>query len=634
VKDRIDIVEVIGESVALKKRRSYYTGLCPFHPHVNNTPSFVVWPDSRAWKCFGQCNTGGDVFAFVMKKEGVDFSEALGLLARRAGVELRPRSPEQSAQDERNARLRELLAEAATYYHNLLLHAPEAAAARQHILDRGLNVLTVQKFQLGYALNSWDALGAYLAGKGVEAGDLIEAGLVVEREGGRAAGVYDRFRDRLMIPIYDAGGKIAGFGARALKPTDVPKFLNSPQTPLFDKGRTLYGLALARKSIRESETAVIVEGYMDVMAAHQAGFANVVSPMGVALSEHQIRTLVRYGRRIVLALDADTAGDQATLRGLTVARESLDRDYQPVFDPRGLIRTEGRLKADMRVVTLPPGKDPDEVILARPDDWRELVAAAQPIVEYVMRALAAGRSLDDPKTKAEIADAVLPIIGDVNDPVERSDYVQRLARFLKVDPRALLEKRLPARAKRRPAAAPAPDPAAEESEAPTARPSPEAASARLEAYCLGALARRPEWLYQADRRLQTLGLDHLAEDDFGEAAHRAIFRAVKNALAQEQAEPADFLRENLDEALRPSLEAALDASARLARDEQAAVDDALWAITRLRRRGVENTVTHLRFLMEDAQSQGEAAAEDLERSITLLYGARQRLDRALAGARG
>jgi DNA primase len=625
VKDRIDIVEVIGESVALKKRRNYYSGLCPFHPHVNNTPSFVVWPDSRSWRCFGQCNTGGDVFAFVMKKEGIDFSEALQTLAKRAGVELHQRSPEQQAQDEENAALREWVAEAAIFYHNQLLNSPQGGAAREHVLKRGLDVLTVQKFQLGYAPDSWDALLNYLTGKGATPSQLVEAGLVIERDDG--SGFFDRFRNRLMIPIFDGRGKIAGFGARVLNPTDQPKFLNSPQSVLFDKGRTLYGLSLARKAIRETETAVIVEGYMDVMAAHQAGFANVVSPMGVALTEEQIKQLVRYARRIVLALDADTAGDQATLRGLAVARESLDREYQPVFDPRGLIRTEGRLKADIRAITLPAGEDPDEVILAAPETWRKLVDGAQPIVEYVMRALGAGRDLDDAKTKADIAEAVLPLVDDVADPVERSDYLQRLARFLKIDPRALLERRAPARPRRRAAATP--EPASEEPAAPLV---PESPLAKLEAYCLAALARRPELLYKADRHLLTLGLERLSEEDFSDGAHRAIFRTARAALAQDAVEPADYLHENLTDAARPALEAALAApvSDKLA-DERAATDDALQAITRLRRRNVQNMVTHLQFLMEDAQAQGDTQASELESSIARLFGARQMLDRALAG---
>jgi DNA primase len=348
------------------------------------------------------------------------------------------------------------------------------------------------------------------------------------------------------------------------------------------------------------------------------------------LSEEQIRALARYGRQIVLALDADAAGDQATLRGLAVARESLDRERAVVFDPRGLIRTEGRLKVDMRVVTLPDGKDPDEVILAQPDDWRAMVAGAQPIVDYVMRALAAGRNLDDSKVKAEIADAVLPIISDVSDSVERTDYVQRLARFLKIDPRALLEKRVETAARRRPTARP--PAAAPIEEAPAAPPEREPPAARLEAYCLGLLARQPELLYRADRRLQTLGLEHLSEEDFADAAYRAVFRAIKRALAQDQAEPADHIRENLEEPLRPALDAALDAAARTVRDDKATVDDALWAVTRLRRRALDATLTHLRFLVEDAQAQGDSAAEGLLQSVARLAGAILNLDRALAGA--
>jgi DNA primase len=398
---------------------------------------------------------------------------------------------------------------------------------------------------------------------------------------------------------------------------------------LFDKGRTLYGLSFGRKAIRETNTAVIVEGYMDVIAAHQAGFANVVSPMGVALTEAQMRRLMRYARRMVLALDADTAGDQATLRGLAVAREALDRDYQAAFDPRGLIRLEGRMRADIRAVTLPAGKDPDEVILGSPGVWRDLIEKAQPVVDYVMRALAAGRDLDDPKVKVEIAEEVLPLIADVADPVERSDYVQRLARFLKVDPRALMQKRPAARRPRPGGGGTRPQPA-EPVAAPAVQLSP---ASRLEAYCLRVLVRAPELMYKADRHLQALGLERLSEEDFSDAGHRAIFAAVKASLAQDTAEPADFVRESLDEALVPVLDALLaDEPGRPADPAADPAGEALRAITRLRRRAVDGALTRLRFLVEDVQSEDDSAAAPMLQTIARLAGARQKLDRALASA--
>ena len=257
--------------------------------------------------------------------------------------------------------------------------------------------------------------------------------------------VYDRFRDRIMIPIRDSRGRMTGFGARVLVNEGVTtsgqalaKFINSPQTELFDKSALLYGLDRARKPMRETGVAVLVEGYMDVMAAHLAGFENVVSPMGTALTERQLRLIKRFARRLVLALDPDVAGDKAVLRGLEVARDTLDRDTAPTFNPRGLVRNEGQLKLDIRVATLPDDLDPDELIAQDAAAWRELIDSAQPVVEYVMVALTADRDLDDPKVKAEVAEQLVPLINEVRDPIERSTYRQKLSVLLRVPERALM----------------------------------------------------------------------------------------------------------------------------------------------------------------------------------------------------
>ncbi len=380
IKDRIDIAEVIGESVQLKKSGKNYTGVCPFHANTR-TPAFVVFPDTGTWRCFGACSEGGDVYKFVMKQEGWDFLQALEHLARRAGVDLRPRSSLQEAQDEAQKGLRVLLESAVTFYRNHLQHNQPVL---DYLFGRGLTGETLESFGIGYALDSWDALQTFLLEKGHEQSELLEAGLIVEREGG---GSYDRFRNRIIFPIRDARGQMAGFGARVFNPKDEPKFINSPQTALFDKGRILYGLDMARKAIRAADQAVVVEGYLDVIALHQAGYGNAVSPMGTALTPDQLRTLKRFSRKIVLALDADAAGDQATLRGLDVAREALDREPDPVFDARGLVRYEGRLDAEIRIVSLPDDKDPDEVALEDPEAWKDLLRTATPVVEYVMDVL-------------------------------------------------------------------------------------------------------------------------------------------------------------------------------------------------------------------------------------------------------
>ena len=316
---------------------------------------------------------------------------------------------------------------------------------------------TLEAFGLGYAPNAWEAGLEHFTSKGYRVEDLLACGLVTEREPGSSehkdviqkTDVYDRFRHRIMFPIRDERGRMAGFGARILNPEDVPKFLNSPQTAVFDKGRLLYGLDRARKPIRTQDQAVIVEGYLDVIALHQAGFENVVSPMGTALTEHQLYLLKRFSRRIILALDPDAAGDKATLRGLQIARQAMDHEQDPVFDARGLLGYEARLQADIRVTTLPPGMDPDEVVNRDAQEWQRILENARPIVVHVMETLAAGRDLDDPKVKNEIAAQVIPLIADVPSSIERDTYRQRLARLLHVDERVVAES-LPSPARGRP----------------------------------------------------------------------------------------------------------------------------------------------------------------------------------------
>ncbi|OQY26143.1 MAG: hypothetical protein B6I38_11750 [Anaerolineaceae bacterium 4572_5.1] len=406
IKDRIDIVDLISESVELRRAGSSYSGFCPFHANTK-TPSFAVFPDTQTWHCFGECAEGGDVFNFVMKKEGWDFAETLRYLSERTGVPLKPLTPEDQEKKEEHTRLRKLLEDAVTFY----------------------------RFGLGYAPNSWDAATNHFKTKGYTEKDLREVGLVSDRDSG---GVYDRFRHRMMIPIRDRGGRMTGFGARTLDPDGVPKYLNSPQTDLFDKGKILYGLDKAGRAIRDKDQIILVEGYMGVIAPHQHGFANVVATMGTALTDHHLRSIKRYTKRIILAMDSDAAGINATLRGLKVARETLDRTTDLVFDARGLLQREARIQADLRVATLPPGMDPDDVVNQDPAEWERIIAEARPVVVHVMDTLSEGRDLEDPKTKSEIAAQVVPLIEDIPDAIERETYLQRLARMLKVDERSLM----------------------------------------------------------------------------------------------------------------------------------------------------------------------------------------------------
>ncbi len=636
IKERIDIVDLVSETVKLRRSGKNYTGFCPFHDNTR-TPSFVVFPETGTWRCFGQCNEGGDVFKFVMKKEGWDFKEALQYLAERAGVQLKPRTPEDEHRDEEHARLRELLESAVTFYRHHLLHTQAGERTLRYLQEkRNLSAETIERFGLGYAPQGWETAIRYFREQGYTPEEMVASGMVTRRDDGR---IYDRFRNRITIPIRDAKGRMAGFGARILDPDDVPKFLNSPQTELFDKSRLLYGLDLARKAIRRREEAVIVEGYLDVIAVHQAGFANVVSPMGTALTEHHLRALKRLSRRIVLALDPDAAGDKATLRGLQVARQTLERSDDPVFDARGLLRHEGRLQADIRVATLPDGLDPDEIVARDPQEWAHLIEAARPIVIHVMETLAAGRDLDDPKVKVEIADRVLPLIEDVPSPVERETYRQRLARLLRVDERALTGGgRQPPRRRRRPSRRqPTPRESAP-AEAPPVVSLASTAPARQEAHILRTLLRRPDLLFPMDRALQEAGLGRLGTDDFSLAVHQAIFRVVEEAVNQDDIEEEIYLLDHLSEDLQEAVESLLEEEtlpeARFAPPRQATpervLEDVLRAVIDLRRQDLMQRIEHVRFLLEEAQQAGDAEQlEEHTRRVLEYSRVLRRLDAAL-----
>lgn len=624
IKDRIDIVDLIGETVKLRKSGKNYTGFCPFHPNTR-TPAFVVFPESGTWRCFGACNDGGDLFKFAMKKEGWDFPEALRRLAERAGVELRPRSAGQEAEEEAHQRLRELLEAAVTFYRHHLLETPAGSPIHDYLRGRGLTDPTLEAFEIGYAPQSWDASLTYLGQKGFTQQELLETGMVTERDTG---GTYDRFRHRIMIPIRDARGRMAGFGARIVNPADVPKFLNSPQTRIFDKGRLLYGLDKARKAIRAADQVVIVEGYLDVIALHQAGYANAVSPMGTALSEDQLRLLKRFSRRMVLALDPDLAGDQATLRGLTLAREAFDRQADPVFDARGLVRHEGRLDADIRVVSLPQGKDPDEVVAGNPEVWAGIVEKAQPVVSYVLDVVTRGRDLEDPKVKAEVARQVLPLIEDVSNAVERDAYRQNLARRLKVDERALAAWRPVAsrRQVRRGAGGTA------VGEAPVVA-APVHDQALLERFCLAQLLCDPEILYRVDREFQALQLERLSPQDFTGTERQVIFQAVRAALAQDEEEPARHWRASLADSILETADRLATEFGDLDAQGPKEAEEIVAGFLRLRKRNLASLRNQLQFQLQTAQEGEQTEVMDLQREVLRLTQEWDRLDRALARRR-
>jgi len=631
IKARIDIVDLVSESVKLRRAGKNFTGFCPFHANTR-TPAFVVFPDSGTWRCFGQCNEGGDIFRFVMKKEGWDFTQTLHYLADRAGVTLEALTPQRQAEDDAAEQQHTLLEEAVMLYRHYLVQHPSGKPALAYLQKRGLTTETIEQFGLGYAPDAWDTALVHFLNKGHSRADLLEVGLVTERRLADGSphpdgGMYDRFRNRIMFPIRDGMGRMTGFGARVLNPEDMPKFLNSPQTALFDKGRLLYGLDRARKTIRAQDQVVIVEGYFDVIVLHQAGFTNTVSPMGTALTEDQLRMLKRFTRRIILALDADAAGAKATLRGLEVARQALDREAELVFDARGLIRQEGRLQADLRVTSIPEGMDPDEVALRDPAAWGQILAAAQPVVIHVMETLAAGRNLDDPKVKSEIAAQVLPLVEDVPNAVERDAYRQRLARLLKIDERTLLgQPAVAGRVGRRSTRS-----------SQGTRPAPPSISAEmghaqllegLERHCLRLLLRQPEAVYSLDRALQKAGLVRFAPQDFDQAGHQLVARLLLESLAQDHKEGSLYLSENLPESLEELVDA-LRAPFELGEPNTEKINDELLrTVVTLRIERISSALAQFRYLQEGTVEEGAEQPENFSTLIVQYTQTKSRLERA------
>jgi DNA primase len=410
VKQRLDIVEFVSEYVTLQKAGRNFKGLCPFHSEKH--PSFFVFPEQQSWHCFGACGTGGDIFSFVMKKEGIDFGQALRILAQRGGVTLSPREAPSKAEDEKRERLSQINEAAAEYYYHILSATKVGATARSYLTKRNIMPETIKEFRLGFSPDAWETIKDYLLGKGYTEKELVEAGLIIEKEEG---GSYDRFRNRLMFPICDIQGRVTGFGARVLDDS-LPKYINSPQTPIFDKSNSQYGIDKAKSAIRKKDLVIIVEGYLDVLTAHQHSWQNVVGSMGTSLTEKQVEGIKRLTNNITLALDADLAGEEATLRGRAILAYS---------------------NIEANVILLPPGKDPDEVIGDEPALWQKLVEQAMPIMDFAFQSVISKVDINKARDKSLAVQKLLPSIYEIRDPVQQSHYLKRLARELKIEESAI-----------------------------------------------------------------------------------------------------------------------------------------------------------------------------------------------------
>jgi len=504
VKQRIDIVDVVGQYTKLTKAGRTFRALCPFHSEKN--PSFFVYPEQQSWHCFGACNTGGDVFSFVMKKQGIDFGEALRLLAQRAGVTI-PSKFEPGGESKERQKLYELSEAAAQYFHSQL-NSAAAKKAKAYLLKRGLSEKTIADFQLGYSLDKWEALKQHLINKGYTEAELLSAGLIVEGEGGKS---HDRFRNRLMFPIPDSRGRITGFGARVLDDS-LPKYINSPQTPLFDKSSTLYGINLAKDAIRQQSLAVIVEGYMDVITAHQNGFSNVVASMGTSVTEKQVSILKKLSKNTAFALDADAAGNEATLRA---------------------VGYENTLDAEVKVIIMPRGQDPDNVIKEDAKAWQKLIEEALPIVDYTFNMVTAELDLTKASGKSQAADKLLPIVAEIKNPIRQAHYLQKLAQMLNVSEKSIeaaLARIKPKQARIKPL----------KLEAPAI--SQPLLSSPKEEYCLELLLQHPELKNSAQE---------LLPEYFENSENREIF------IAWKQSDKIEVVKEKLGPEIHEHLESLL-----------------------------------------------------------------------------
>ncbi len=411
IKSRLDIIDVLSEYIRLNQAGANWKALCPFHRE--KTPSFMVSRDKQIWHCFG-CGEGGDIFTFLMKIEGLEFPDALRILAQKAGVTLKKQDP---TLINKRTRLIDLISLAANFYHKVLLESPKAQFTRDYLKQRGLQEETIKEFKLGYAPEFTDALSQFLIKKDFKPEEIVAAGLAGWRENGQ---LYDRFRDRLMFPLADTHGNVVGFSGRLLhEQPNVGKYINTPQTLVYDKSKILYPLAQAKQAIKQEDLAIVVEGQMDVLASHQAGIKNVVASSGTALTFEQIKLLKRYTNNLALAFDMDKAGEAAAERGIAAALS------------QGL---------EVKVIVLAGFKDPDECIKQDPQLWLAAIKQAKPLMDYYFDKTLIGLDLSRPENKSRAAQILLKIIVQLADRIKQNFYLHKLAQVLEVDEAVLKEK--------------------------------------------------------------------------------------------------------------------------------------------------------------------------------------------------
>lgn len=620
IKQRLDIVDFISRYTPLKKAGTTYKGLCPFHSE--RTPSFVVFPHTGTWHCFGSCGTGGDLFAFLMRKENLEFREALQVLAREAGVSLDDETGDHS--HSRRGQLYEVNEAAAAYFQEVLRNHPAAQAARDYLQRRAIDDSTRDHFQLGFALDAWSGLRDHLSGRKFATDLQLEAGLLKHSE--ERDSTFDFFRGRVIIPIRDRMGRVIGFGGRILG-DGQPKYLNTSETPVFHKSHVIYGLDMAYDAIRTADQVVIVEGYMDVIAAHQHGFSNVVACMGTALTSDQLQQLQRYTSHFVLALDADSAGQQATIRGLNQARQALTRVRKPTVTAAGL-RMEERLGAALYIASMPEGRDPDDVVRQDPDLWRKLVVEAKPLVDFYFDIVAGQMDLGSARGKGAAVAELAPLIAELDDEIEREHYIQQLSRLAQLDERTIAGRvhaaartgQVPGQShtaaqgrrfgiQKRSAASTQEDENTRSQ--PDASPSLpveryERTGLHSEDYLLASLLREPDtliWLAGAAAEREIVAVD---ADDWQHVEQQEIFRALKRWMSSDEQWDVEMFQETLPGPLHGRLARLIADGTQLpAANNDEVRTDLLKVLVRMRLDRLKARSVQIKYLIDEATQQGE-----------------------------
>lgn len=473
IKQRIDLVEIVNERVNLTKAGRNFKGLCPFH--AEKTPSFFVTPEMQTYKCFG-CGAGGDVYSFLEAFEGYSFVEALEHMAKRAGVTLVRQSVKG---DPRRDRLLEALHLSAEYYHYLLTKHRVGQKAREYLISRGVTEAVIKDYQLGYAAKDWDGLQTFMVSKkGYKAEELLAVGMVIKRSG--SSGYYDRFRGRIMFPLTDFAGHIVGFSGRLLeKEAKEAKYINTPETDLYHKRELLFGLKQARRAIRERDRAVIVEGELDVISSQKAGVNETVGVKGSALTEEQVMKLRRLTHNLILAMDADQAGQEAMKRAIEVAE---------------------KMEMNLRVVQLPLGKDPDELVKQDPKGWREAVKASMSVYEFYLNYAVNRFDIKTGQGQKEISRLMARVLTKIENAVERDFWTKKLAERLGVSERVVEEEVVKAGRKQ--------EIGQKERAEEVKKERPLGRRERLERYVLGLLLQFP---HEADEPLEQLNQEWFEE---------------------------------------------------------------------------------------------------------------------------